>query len=230
MSCFWENSFIFIFLPKKKRIPSELDVLCENISLVSRRVVQRLNELGATNVTAEFKTPETNDPRFRNLEISVNKKRLVTLWFPDSAASYNEIEFHGFTKEDPPNPDVQLAHRTIRIGSIETMMLYFYYFYYLERYPSYQTEHLYGIISFLMDKYLNGRDNTGIWKRFSLKCYGVPLRKQNILLKRKKKYRILVKNKNVTSKEYQWLFLKYEPWGNHITRRRPRTTRRQLPH
>jgi hypothetical protein len=177
--------------------PSEFDVICDNVEIVCPFMVKRLTDAGAKHVHFKYRGPQNNDPRFQHVEIYVGTLRWVTLWKPYSSINYNEVVL-----------GADWNYRILRIGSPETMMLYFFYFYYLER-PFVAKTRILCMISYILYRYLNHTDNAGVWKRFSIQCYGKTIQLKDIRAHKAAKYYELKKNES--SREYQWLFLKYEP-------------------
>jgi hypothetical protein len=201
-----EFLYFFFFKNKQNNIPVEFDVLCNHFSIVVKNVKEKLVNAGASEITVHYKNPNENDPKFQHVEIFIGTKRWVTLWNTDSAINYNNILFKSnnpiFILNDT------LHSRMIQIGTTETMMLYFYYFYYLER-RFFKKERLLCMISFLLKEYLASCNVSGIWKHFSVECYGKPTSLREIRLFKSMKYEEFKNDK--TSKEYEWLFLKYNP-------------------
>jgi hypothetical protein len=190
------------------RPPAEFDVLCDHFTLVIKRLEETLSQIDRHKKITR-RHGYDKDERFRHVELYVDGYRWVTLWNPDSATSYNEVIFSPQTPGD--------IIRFIRLGSIETMLLYFYYFFYLDRpyftmgnkSPVRKKQRLSCIISHLLHSYLQDSNNEGVWKRFSVTCYGKPTKLQEIKLNKSRKYHQLQHNEQ--SNEYNWLFLKYEP-------------------
>jgi hypothetical protein len=192
-----EFAYFNYFKNEDTHKPSEFDVICENTDIVCPFLVQRLRDAGAKNVTFKFHGPQNNDPRFQHVEIYIGAIRWITLWKPYSSINYNEVVM-----------DKKWNYRTLRIGSPETVMLYLFYFYYLER-PFLIKSRLLCMISFILKKYLTDNNNYGVWKRFSVLCYGKTIQLKDIRAQKAAKY-LELKGKE-SSLEYQWLFLKYEP-------------------
>jgi hypothetical protein len=211
-----EFAFYVFFKKIHGYIPAEFDVLCEDPITVAAFIKARLASTVADASTISISrilVPE-GDTKYANVEIHVGKHRWVTLWIPPSAINYNELPLsgciHGITGEG-------LVHRNIRVASPETMILYFSYFYYLERRPNCCMK----VIKELLDKYFS-MENEGAWKHFSVLSYGKPSNLRDIKKFKSQKYKELKCYEN--SKEYKWLFLKYEPGADtsdHCEKKRP---------
>jgi len=190
-------------------IPHEFDAICENPHDVAIFIRNKLAQVvEEKDISVSRVRVMEGEEKFTNIEICIDNHRWVTLWLVPSAISYNELPVH-IDAEGANKQDVEIMfNRSIRIASPETMMLYLYYFYYLERELSLKNKGVLCIIKDMMNMYFSMEDK-GVWKHFSLLCYGKPANLRDLKILKSNKYREL--KKNTESMEYKWLFLKYEP-------------------
>ena len=234
-----EFAFYRFFKKINEFIPTEFDVLCEDPLTVAAFIKARLETVvdgGASTISVSRILMPEGDSKYAHVEIHVGKRLWVTLWVPPSAINYNELPLsqYGWFNElisDNTTKDA-LIHRIIRIASPETMILYFSYFFYLDHKPICGNEVL-RIIKEMLDKYFS-MENEDAWKHFSVLSYGKPSNLRNIKMYKSQKFKELKIDQN--SREYEWLFLKYDPaaekegmtdyYGNIIVRKRLRKNKK----
>jgi hypothetical protein len=208
-----EFAFYRFFKKINEFIPTEFDVLCEDPLTVAAFIKARLETVvdGASTISVSRILMPEGDAKYAHVEIHVGKRLWVTLWVPPSAINYNELPLsqYGWVNElinDNITKD-DLIHRIIRIASPETMILYFSYFFYLDHKPICGNAVL-RIIKEMLDKYFS-MENEDAWKHFSVLSYGKPSNLRNIKMYKSQKFKELKIDRK--SREYEWLFLKYEP-------------------
>ncbi len=185
------------FMPAKQRkmvknVP-DFDVIAEEPERVTTIIQERLKDIGVNNVSVlEHKSIGEIIPK--HYEIRVGKDILAHVYEPVACHSYNEITVSG---------------RTVRVGSIDTLLTFYLAFVYVNL-PYYYKDRIMCMCKFLFDVQQQNRLNqTGILKRFSVKCIGKQPTLVDIRAEKTEKFKELGANRK--SREYQMWFLKYNP-------------------
>jgi len=116
------------------------------------------------------------------------------IYKPDACYSYNMVN---------------LGDQVIRIATIDTILRFYLAFSLIKK--SYYDKHrLICMSDFLINILrIHGRKQKGILKRYSLSCIGVQKSLQDIRREKAEKYKLLKGNRK--TKEWEYLFLKYNP-------------------
>ena len=129
--------------------------------------------------------------------VKMNDKVYATIFETKACYSYNKFKIDG---------------KICKIATINTILSMYLTFIYLFK-TDYEVERLLCLCEILIDTYKKHRlKNKGLFKNYSLKCYGEQETFEKIIINRNNKYDELKLNKN--SDEYEKWFLKYIPSEN----------------
>ena len=129
-----------------------------------------------------------------HIEIIVGNDTIAFIYKPIACHSYNLIK---------------LENREIKIATIDTMLSFYFAFYYTKR-TYYFKDRILCMAMFLFDVEQENRlEQKGILKRFSLDCYGKQATLETIRSEKVEKYKELKDKRN--TREYEEWFLKYTP-------------------
>jgi hypothetical protein len=170
-----------------KKIP-DFDVLAEDPERCANILMERLRDKSFKKIyhkgIGEI-IPE-------RIEIRIGKDTLAFIYKPIACHSYNVIK---------------LEDREIRVATIDTMLSFYFAFYYSGE-PYYTKDRILCMAKFLFDvEYKNRLEQKGILKRFSVNCYGKQVTLDSIRAEKTEKFNEL-KHKRGT-REYDEWFLKY---------------------
>ena len=108
---------------------------------------------------------------------------------------------------------IKKGHNTIRVATIDTMLSFYFAFYYSDR-DYYDVNRILCMAQYLFDVQQKNRlQQKGLLKRFSINCYGKQDTLEEMRNTKALKYKEL-KNKR-DSKEYESWFLRYIPFEKH---------------
>jgi len=172
----------------------DFDVLAEDPKAVAFIVKEKLEDAGFKNVKILTKPPVGNEIIMVHYEIKVDDDTLCFIYKPYGCYSYNTI---------------QLNKKTVKVATIETMLLYLLAFLYADR-PYYDHERIICMAQYLINVQAKNRlEQKGLLKRFNTNCYGNEKTIIEIRSEKAEKYETLKNDKN--SKEYNKYFFKYAP-------------------
>jgi hypothetical protein len=135
-------------------------------------------------------------------QIFLYEHLIAMIYKPDACYSYNMVN---------------LGDQVIRIATIDTILRFYLAFIYVDK-EYYDKNRILCMAQFLMEMMSKSlRNQRGILKRFSLSCIGLQKSLQDIRREKAEKYREL-KHKRKT-KEWEYLFLKYNPRSTTRKRR-----------
>lgn len=107
---------------------------------------------------------------------------------------------------------IKKKNKKIRIATIDTLLMYYLMFIYLKK-PYYNIDNILCMAEYLFR--VQGRNRlkqTGLLKRFTIRCIGDQETFESLRLKKSLKYKELKRN----SKEWDFYFLKYIPKNNYL--------------
>lgn len=185
------------YMPKSKRkienIP-DFDVLHEDAEKVALLAKEKLEENGIKNVKIYFH-PKMGEIIPKHYELVVDGDTLAFIYVPISCHAYNSI---------------QVDNKKINVATIDTLLSFYLAFLYSEK-PYFDPERILCMSNFLFEvQHKNRLKQSGLLRRFSLKCYGKQETLDTIRAEKTKMYAKLKKG----SVEYDEWFLKYNPAGN----------------
>lgn len=193
----YASSIYSKYMPLKQRkivqkIP-DFDVLSEEPIRVCTIVKERLEENGINKVKI-IKRDHIGEIIPTHYEIRIGEDILAHIYEPLACHSYNEIE---------------IADRTIRIGTIDTLLTFYLSFIYVKK-PYYYVDRILCMAKFLFDVQQENRlAQTGILKRFSIDCIGNQPSLDDIRIEKADQFKKLMNKKG--TREYNMWFLKYKP-------------------
>jgi hypothetical protein len=172
----------------------DFDVLHENAESVAQMAKEELEDNNIKNVKIYFH-PKMGEIIPEHYELVVDGDTLGFIYTPISCHAYNSI---------------QVDNKKINVASIDTLLSFYLAFLYSEK-PYFDPERILCMSNFLFEVQQKNRlKQSGLLKRFSLKCYGQQETLDTIRAEKTKMYAKLKKG----SKEYDEWFLKYNPAGN----------------
>jgi hypothetical protein len=188
------------YMPPKQRkrvlkVP-DFEVLTEDPERVCTIVKERFEDEGIRGIIIEKRDP-IGEIIPVHYEIRIGQDILAHVYEPLACHSYNELELGPHTK--------------IRVGTIDTLLTFYLSFIYVNK-PYYYTDRILCMAKFLFDVQQQNRlKQVGILRRFTTNCIGNQPSLEDILAKKREKFKEL-KDKRGT-KEYNMWFLKYSPGG-----------------
>jgi len=172
----------------------DFDVLSEDPLPVAYIIKEKLENKGFKNVKINKKPPVGNDIIMTHYEIVVGEDTVCFIYEPYGCFSYNTIKLNG---------------NTVKIATIETMLLFLIAFLYSAR-PYYDTDRIICMAQFLINIQAQHRlEQKGVLKRFNINCYGTEKTIIELRSEKAEKYAKLKQQKE--SKEYNKYFFKYTP-------------------
>jgi hypothetical protein len=178
----------------------DFDVLAEDPKAVAYIVKEKLMDAGFKNVKIITKPEVGNGIIMVHYEIVVDDDTLCFIYKPYGCHSYNTI---------------QLDKKTVKVATIETMLLYLLAFLYADR-PYYDHERIICMAQYLINVQAKNRlEQKGLLKRFNTNCYGNEKTIIEIRSEKAAKYEQLKNDKK--SKEYNKYFFKYAPSKDKIS-------------
>jgi len=176
-----------------KHVP-DFDVLAENSKAVAYILKEKLEDAGFKNIKVVKKNSVGDGIIITHYEIMVDIDTLCFIYEPFGCYSYNELK---------------LNNKTVKIATIDTMLLFLFAFLYSER-PYYDHESIMCMAQYLLNVQSKNRlEQKGLLKRFNVNCYG---NEKTIVDMRSEKAETYEKLKNMKhSKEYNKYFFKYIP-------------------
>jgi len=178
-----------------RKIP-DFDVLSEDPQRTATIVIERLHDIGFTNVKQKHHDafgeiiPE-------HIEIHMGKEILAFIYTPIACHNYNTIT---------------VENKEINVATIDTIMSFYLAFLYSN------ADYYYHDRTLCMAKYLfeveqkSRLSQTGLLKRFVSKCIGTQETMESIRAKKSAKFAELRKKKG--TREFEEVFLKYVPGEN----------------
>jgi len=177
---------------------ADFDVLSLDPLQTANIVKKELNSNGINNVIISKKTA-IGEIIPLNYEIKVGADTIAFIYKPLGCHSYNVIK---------------LNSKEIKIATIDTMLSFYLAFTYANK-PYYDITRILCMSNFLFEVQKENRlEQKGVLKRFSIDCYGVQPKLEDIMREKADKFDEL-KDKKET-KEYEEWFLKYN--GNKNTK------------
>jgi hypothetical protein len=171
----------------------DFDVLAVNAKKTADDVMRSLKKHGIQNVQIEKKN-ELWKTIPVHYEISIGKNVVCVIYETIACHSYNAIKEEG---------------KEIKVASIDTLMNFLFAFLFQDN-NYYDEMRLMCMAEYLMHLQEKNRLKTkGIFKRFSVNCYGEERTIEKIRELKSEKFKMLKKKKG--SKEYQKYFLRYNP-------------------
>jgi hypothetical protein len=180
-----------------QRVP-DFDVLAEDPKVIAFILKAKLEEAGFKNVKINKKPGVGNDIIITHYEIVVDDDTLCFIYEPSGCFSYNTLK---------------LKDRTVKVATIETMLLFLLAFLYADR-PYYDHERIMCMAQYLINVQAKNRlEQKGLLKRFNVNCYGnektiIELRSEKAA--KYEEFKHMKDDKNYT-KEYNKYFYKYVP-------------------
>ena len=187
------------YLPKEhqrklQKVP-DFDVISEEPERCAMIVCERLRENGFKNVE-EIKHDEIGEIIPERIEIKVGKDTVAYIYHPVACHNYNTI---------------QIGTQEINIATIDTMLSFYLAFIYVDEFVFFK-ERILCMANYLFEvEHHNKLEQTGILKRYSVKCIGKQPTIEEIRAEKAEKYKELSQKKG--TKEYEMWFLKYSPSG-----------------
>ena len=185
------------YMPKNQqrliRAIPDFDVISEDANTCALILKEQLEQAGFRHVE-QILHPAIGELIPEHIEIRVERDTLVFIYRPIACHNYNKI---------------QLGYNEIKIATIDTMLTFYFAFYYT-RQPYYNKDRILCMIKFLFDvEQKNRLAQKGLLKRFSIDCYGKQTTLESIRAEKTEKFKELKNNR--TSREYEEWFLKYNP-------------------
>jgi hypothetical protein len=180
----------------------EFDVMAKDPKKTASKLAETLRDKGYKNVkTHKYKNVGEVIPE--SFQVSVNRKKVAFIYSPLGCHSYNVIKWHG---------------KSIKIATTDTMLSLYLAFSYANR-KHYNLDRILCLASRLHKAQLKYKSaNSGVFKRFTLKCLGKQHTIQNIREEKAKMYKRLrkysakrIKNSKYLSRLKDYYFLKYTP-------------------
>jgi len=175
-----------------RRVP-DFDVLSEDPERDATIVEERLHDLGIKKVVIE-RREAIGEIIPIHYEVRVGRDILAHIYQPIACHSYNEVKIDG---------------RTIRVGTIDTLLTFYLAFIYADK-PYYYRDRILCMTKFLFDvQQANRLAQHGILRRFSINCVGKQKTLDEIRTEKSRVFKEL--RGNPQSREYKMWFLKYSP-------------------
>ncbi|MBI96892.1 hypothetical protein CL656_07095 [bacterium] len=185
-------------LPTFIALSNDAKILCEKLS---KNFENNFN-MNETNIKIKkIKNIDDFLPKYYN--IFINDIHYLTIFQTEGCQNYNILK---------------RKNNSIRIGTLDTMLYYYFMFFYLDFDESFK-EHLHCycfILFYLQENYVINDDI--LLQRFNLSCIGDQSTIEDIIDFKARKFQTL-KNKK-TSDEYKKYFLKYVPRNNKTKKRK----------
>ena len=175
-----------------KNIP-DFDVLSESPDLIATIVKEQLtlNNIKKVKILKHDEIGEIIPERY---EIRVGPETIAVIYKPIACHSYNKIT---------------ISNKQVNVATIDTILSFYLSMIYADIDLNYNR--LLCMASYLFDIQEKNRLNQrGLFKRFTMNCYGKQLTLEDIRSEKAKKYNEF-KEKNIKGKEYEKWFLKYNP-------------------
>ena len=171
------------------------DVLSKNPALAAKKLKDRLEEAGHKGIQIR-KKPKLWEIIGVHYEILLNNKSVCCIYTPIACHSFNRIK---------------VGKKEVKVATIDTMFTFIFAFLFSYDKEYYDHDRILCMAHYLFEiQTANKLSNKGIFKRFSIECYGKNTDSiDKIRLNRSKIFNTTKKNKN--SKLYQEYFLKYDP-------------------
>lgn len=182
---------------KRKPIPKipDFDVLSEQPEKTANILKERLQQANIKNIKI-VKKPGVGEIIAPHYEIKTADETIVFIYEPLSCHSYNVI---------------QLSGNTFKIATLDTMLSFYLAFLFTDR-PYYNEKRILCMSKYLFDVQEKNRlKQKGLLKRFTIDCYGQQSTLEDIRRQKAAFIKAYKQKKNVTQKEYEWKFLKYDP-------------------
>jgi hypothetical protein len=182
----------------------DFDVLAEDPKAVAFILKEKLEEAGFKNVKINKKPAVGNEVIVTHYEVVVDNDTLCFIYEPYGCYSFNSIK---------------IKDKTIKVATIETMLLFLLAFLYADR-PYYDQERVMCMAQYLINVQAKNRlEQKGLLKRFNINCYGNEKTIVEIRSEKAAKYEELKYMKD--SKEYNKYFFKYIPSKNMPSKNMP---------
>ena len=192
LSLYSKNSKSNLINDKNNFYP-DFDLLSNTPKTTAFNIIKALNNINITNIKLVIHS-EIEEFISKHYEIQIDNQPIIFIYEPIACHSYNIIKIN---------------KKNIRVASIDTMLNFYLTFIYLNR-PYYNVDRILCIIQYLFNLQNNNRlKQKGLFKRFTLTCYGKQPSMEDIKSLKANKFKELKHKKN--SLEYKKWFLRYIP-------------------
>jgi len=178
-----------------EKIP-DFDVLSDFPEKCAAIVRDKLTDAGHQNIKIVQHTP-LGEVIPEHVEVSVNSDIIALIYKPIACHNYNKIEVGG---------------KQVLVATIDTMLSFYLAFLYADK-AYFDKDRMLCMASYLFEvEQKNGLEQKGLLRRFSLDCYGKQPTLEEMRSTKARKYQELQgSSKPADKKEFEMLFLKYEP-------------------
>lgn len=172
---------------------SDFDVISENPEKNARILKEILHSEGYKKIKILNK-PSIGDIISPHIEIIVDKQLVACIYEPLSCHSFNTIKIKG---------------KLIKIATIDTMLSFYLAFLYEDN-SKYDKNKILCMAEYLTRAQSKNKfKQHGVFKRFTINCYGKQITREEIRAEKNEIYELLKDKKN--SREYEEYFLNYQP-------------------
>jgi len=175
----------------------DFDVLSEDPEKSAAMLKERLTEFNykGINIIKHTGIGELIAPHYE-VKVKINniEETVAFIYKPLACHSYNSIK---------------KGNKTIRVATIDTMLSFYFAFFYSER-EYYDENRILCMAQYLFDVQQKNRlEQKGLLRRFSINCYGKQETREDMRNIKSKKYKEL--KEQAGTKEYESWFLRYIP-------------------
>jgi hypothetical protein len=178
---------------KYVRSVPDFDVLSEDPETTALILTERLTDAGFKNIKT-IHHPAIGELIPERIEVLVGKDTISFIFKPIACHSYNTI---------------RIGDKEINVATIDTILSFYLAFIYTDK-PYFNKDRILCMAQFLFEVEENNRlRQTGLLKRFTMKCYGKQETLETIRALKTEMYKKLADKRG--SREYDMWFLKYSP-------------------
>jgi hypothetical protein len=171
----------------------DFDVLSEDPETTALILTERLTDAGFKNIKTVHH-PAIGELIPERIEILVGKDTISFIFKPIACHSYNTI---------------RIRDKEINVATIDTILSFYLAFIYTDK-PYFNKDRILCMAQFLFEVEENNRlHQTGLLKRFTMKCYGKQETLETIRALKTEMYKKLADKRG--TREYEMWFLKYNP-------------------
>lgn len=171
----------------------DFDVLAEDPETTSIIITERLADAGFKNIKTVHH-PAIGELIPERIEVLVGKDTISFIFKPIACHSYNTI---------------RIGDKEINVATIDTILSFYLAFIYTNK-PYFNKERILCMAQFLFEVEESNRlRQTGLLKRFTMKCYGKQETLETIRAVKTEMYKKLADKRG--TREYEMWFLKYTP-------------------
>ena len=182
------------------------DILSEEPKVLAKKIKDNLKNNKFKNIKIK-KISGIGEIISQHYKIMCNNKIVCFIYKPLGCHSYNIIQRNG---------------RKIKIATIDTLLMYYLMFMYIEK-PYYNVNNILCMAEYLFRIQGENRlKQKGLLKRFTINCIGKQETFESLRLKKSNLYNKLKKG----TKEWDFYFLKYIPTSNIIKSKRSKTLKK----